>query len=324
LVELLAYLPERARRAVLAQPPAILDRVEEIRLREGHPLALVLADGDLLIPLGGSVPSAGVTRDDLDRCLALISRNSVYAYEEEVRQGFITLPGGHRVGLAGKVLLEGAVPRTIRPISGLNLRVSRELPGVAAPVLPLLIVGGRLCHTLVVSPPGAGKTTLLRDIARLVSAGVPGLGLPGQKVSIVDERSELAGAYMGSPQRDVGPRTDVLDGCPKAIGIMLALRSLSPRVIVTDEIGRPEDALAIEEAVNAGVTVVASAHGSDLGDLRRRPTMAGLLGSGVFERVVTLGRNGRPGVVRSVTDGEGRPARAAARARTAGEAPLCG
>lgn len=302
MLDILAYLPERIRVAILAQPPAVLDGVEEVRLREGRPLSLVLSGSDSFLPVA-------VSRDDLDRCVSLISRNSVYAFEEEMRQGFLTLPGGHRVGLAGKVVLEAGRPRTVHPITGLNFRVSRALAGVAEPVLPALVDrrAGRLRHTLVISPPGAGKTTLLRDLARLASEGHPKLGLQGQKVTIIDERSELAGSFQGCAQLDVGPRTDVLDGCPKAEGIMLALRSLSPQVIVTDEIGRPEDARAVEEAVNGGATVLASAHGADLTDLARRPTMASLMGGAVFERVITLTRRGRPGVVRSITDGAGDP-----------------
>lgn len=335
VLEILAYLPERIRRAILGQAPPVLDGVEEVRLREGRPLALVLSGGDCFISLqgtgqddsgrgsggqnGGGQDGAGqdrsrvVTRADLDRCVALISRNSVYAFEEEMRQGFLTLPGGHRVGLSGKVVLDGGHPRTIHPVTGLNFRVSRALTGAADPVLPALLDrrAVRLRHTLVISPPGAGKTTLLRDLARAASEGRPEMGLPGQKVTIVDERSELAGCFQGCAQLDVGPRTDVLDGCPKAEGIMLALRALSPQVIVTDEIGRPEDAQAVEEAANAGVTVLASAHGADLSELAKRPTMAALMGRGVFERVITLARQGRPGVVRGITD-------------AAGERSLCG
>ncbi|MDP3486426.1 MAG: ATPase, T2SS/T4P/T4SS family, partial [Bacillota bacterium] len=144
--------------------------------------------------------------------------------------------------------------------------------------------------TLVISPPQAGKTTLLRDIARQLSD-------KGQRVCIVDERSEIAGCYNGCPQLDVGLRTDVMDGCPKAEGMLMALRALSPDVIITDEIGRAEDAAAIEEALNSGVRVIASAHGSTYEEVAARPNLSTLLQRGLFQRVVILSNRRGPGTI---------------------------
>lgn len=296
-------LAELVRRAALALPGPL----EEIRVREGRPLQLVYPGGDAFIaPDGRLTPDPDraerASRDDLQRTFQLMARGSVYAWEEEVRGGFLTLEGGHRVGLCGRAVTEGGRIRTLKPVASLNIRIAREVPGAADALLPQLVRGGRFLSTLLISPPQAGKTTMLRDLVRQLSTGVPRLRLPGLKVGLVDERSEVAGCYLGVPQRDVGPRTDVLDGCPKAEGLMLLIRSLSPQVVAADEVGRPEDAQALMEALHAGVAVLATAHGSGLADVRRRPAMAELLRAGAFERAVLLGRSRGPGTVEAVTD----------------------
>jgi len=302
--EVLPCLPESIRRELAALPPLLLAQLEEIRLRQGRPLMLVMHDRDIIC-------SHVVSGDDMARSLQLMSQSSVYALEEELRQGYLTLRGGHRVGFVGRALVESGRVRTIKHIAGLNVRISRELPGAAERVLPLLLettAGARsVCSTLIVGPPRAGKTTLLRDICRQLANGLPQLGLPGRKVGLVDERSEIAGCHQGVPQRDVGLRTDVLDACPKAEGIMLLIRSMSPDVVVTDELGRTEDAAAVEEAASAGVAIVASVHGSGLTDLVRRPSLRRLMATGVFQRLVFLSRDAGPGTVSAVTDGAGQP-----------------
>ncbi|MGO4273638.1 stage III sporulation protein AA, partial [Paenibacillus sp. TAF58] len=162
-------------------------------------------------------------------------------------------------------------------------------------VLPQLIdpLLRSIHHTLIISPPQHGKTTLIRDLARLISRGEWGtnyVSASGKKVGVVDERSELAACVKGVPRFDLGPRTDVMDGCPKAEGMMMMIRSLSPDVLIVDEIGRPEDANAIHEAVHTGIRVVATAHGADYEDVRRRPVLKQLLDEGVFTRYVILQR----------------------------------
>ncbi|MHB8947320.1 MAG: stage III sporulation protein AA [Bacillota bacterium] len=306
--QVLPLLADRLRSALSSLPPEVLGEVEEIRVRLGRPLHLVTTSGEVFLP------DAAVSTAEFRATLELVTGSSLYALEEELRNGYITLPGGHRVGLAGRAVLEDGRVRTLKHLSGLNIRVSREFPGAAAGVLEAIWPRGaaRPHSALIVSPPRGGKTTVLRDLARRLSQGEP--GRPGLKVVIVDERSEIAGCFEGVPQKDVGPRTDVLDACPKAAGMMMALRSLGPEVLVADEIGRPEDALAVNEALNAGVTVISSAHGSSLEEIARRPTVRDIVTGGAFGRYVFLTRCPTPGTVAAVLDATGRP--------LAGQAPL--
>ncbi|MEW6308233.1 MAG: stage III sporulation protein AA [Bacillota bacterium] len=293
-------------------------RAEEIRLRRGGPLTLVCGGTDVFVDSGGRECEQGaayqVTPEDIMRTLQLLSQSSVYALEEELRRGYVTAPGGHRVGLAGRVVLEGGAIRTMKSISGLNVRLARQVTGAADPILPFILQGGGPHHVLLASRPRGGKTTVLRDLVRQLSDGVPRLKCRGRRVVVVDERSEIAACRDGEPQLAVGCRTDVLDACPKAEGIVMALRGLSPDIIATDEIGRPEDAAAIAEVLNAGVKVLATAHADRRSDLFKRPVLKELLAEGTFGRVVFLGQRGS---LESVYDGEGRPLFVRCRAWTA-------
>ena len=308
---LLPMLPPAVRRIIQMLPGPVLNQVEEIRLRRGRPLMLTLPAGDTFLNGEGSPVSDLnqaylVSEDDMERLVQLISSSSIYALEEELRNGFITLPGGYRAGICGKAVLEGGRLKTLKYLSACNIRIFREVAGAAGAVLPLLVDRKRMViyHTVLVSPPRCGKTTLLRDLVRQVSDGVPSLGLPGANVSLVDERSEVAGCYLGVPQRDVGMRTDVLDGCPKAEGMLMLLRAMGPQVIATDEIGRREDIAAIEEVLNAGVKVLTTVHGSSLEDLSGRPALEELIQSRTIERYVILGRSRGVGTVEAVIDGK--------------------
>lgn len=298
----LELFPEYVKQLLLNLPKDVLEGLEEVRIREGRPLEIntrgkfhfVSRNGELIVrPDEAYKP----TREDGHRLLDLISNHSLYTMEEELRKGFITIPGGHRIGLTGRTVLSGGKVEHIRDISGFNVRIAKEIKGAADEILPYLLDTKRkkVLHTLIMSPPQHGKTTLIRDIARQISSGIWGksnIHWPGMKVGIVDERSEIAGCQRGVPGFDVGPRTDVLDGCPKAEGMMMMLRSMSPDVLIVDEIGRPEDAEAVTEALHAGISVIATAHGSSVQDMRGRPALAGLVDQRMFEMYVVLARNG--------------------------------
>lgn len=308
---ILPVLPGNIRSMIASLPHPVKGKIEEIRFRQGRPLILGLSGRDVFLHVEGRpTDEAGeaywVTPVDMERLIQLISSSSFYALEEELKNGFITLPGGHRVGIAGKALLHGGKVKTLKYLSSCNIRISRAVTGAASGVLPRLLDGGgaTVCHTMLVSPPCCGKTTMLRDLIRQISNGVKELGFPGLTVGLVDERSEIAGCYRGVPQMDVGLRTDVLDGCPKAEGMMMLLRSMNPRVIAADEIGRGEDVDALEEVLNAGVKVLITAHGKSLAELMERPALGRLIRSKMIERFVILGRSRGVGTVEEIIDGK--------------------
>lgn len=301
-IDWLDLFPEPMRSMLRKLPQTVFDCLEEVRIRENRPLEInsggehhfVAASGRMTVQPGEAYRP---DKEDTSRLLDLISNHSLYTMEEELRKGFITIPGGHRIGLAGRAVLSGGKVEHLRDISGFNVRIARAILGIADPMLPYVFDerSGRVLHTLVLSPPQHGKTTLLRDLARQISTGTihKRYSSGGMKVCIIDERSEIAGSYKGIPGFDVGPRTDVMDACPKAEGIMMMIRAMSPEVMVVDEIGRMEDAEAIQEALHAGISVIASAHGRDLSELSRRPAFQALTGQALFERYIVLERKGR-------------------------------
>jgi stage III sporulation protein AA len=309
-LEIFPFLYFPLRQVLQKVPIGSLDFLEEIRLRQLKPLMLVIGSQDFMVTHGGRLTSKYddvyiVSKEDMDKTFQLICQGSVYAVEDELKNGFITLPGGHRVGITGKVILEGSTVKTIKSVSAFNIRIAREVMGAADKVLPYIIDKRfGIYNTLILSPPKAGKTTLLRDLIRQLSSGVERLHVRGFKVGLVDERSEIACCHNGVPQNNVGLRTDVLDACPKAQGIMMLLRSMSPDIIATDEIGRIEDVKAIEEAVNAGVTIITTVHGTNLEEIKKRPTIHKLINSGFFKRYIILGFSSGVGSLEMVIDGE--------------------
>ena len=260
-------------------------RLQEIRMRTGQPL-IVVHDGREYIMSG---TEGKISQKDIQKTLEALSVYSLYAYEEEIRQGFLTIQGGHRIGVAGKVICENNRIRSIRNLSFLNIRFVHERKGCADSILPYLAdENSRMVHTLLISPPGAGKTTLLRDLIRQISNGTE--YITGENVGVVDERSEIAGCCMGIPQNDVGMRTDILDCCPKAEGMIMLLRSMSPRVLAVDELGGHRDIEAVEQALFCGCRILATVHSTSLEELKRKPVWDRIIEHEIFERYIVLSR----------------------------------
>ncbi|WP_341356582.1 stage III sporulation protein AA [Rossellomorea sp. y25] len=296
--EVLALLPSTISDKVLSLPQDLIDRIEEIRVRTNRVLEVTARGKPYFL-------SYTVTEEDSEQLINKLSRHSFYTLEEELKRGYITIEGGHRVGLAGKVILEGGVVKGIRNLSSFNIRIARQKLGIAQSIFPYVYDNGWK-HTMIIGSPQTGKTTLLRDLARMISTGVPEKKIPPFKVGIVDERSEIAGCVNGIPQLMFGPRVDVLDACPKAEGMMMLIRSMSPDVLIVDEIGRIEDGQAIQEAVNAGITLVMTTHGSTFGEVAKRPVIKDIVNLQTIERFVELRRGDEPGKVHEVWNEHGQ------------------
>ena len=287
------------------------EHIQEIRLRAGRPVILHRKGREAYLDEKGELTdlySNAYVREEkmLREILEHICHYSPYAFEEEIRRGFVTVAGGHRVGVAGQAVLEadGSI-RTLKNISFLNIRVSHQMKGAADGILPVMYRKGSLKNALLISPPGCGKTTLLRDLIRQVSDG-NAYGR-GAAVGVVDERSELAGSYLGRVQNDLGMRTDVLDGCPKETGMLLLLRSMSPEVIAIDELGSDGELRALGQAAACGCRILATAHGEDRRDVERRFGLQPDYWEKLFDLFIVLGKENGKCLVRQISErGDGR------------------
>lgn len=295
-------------RNILRQVTVDFEQVQEIRLRIHAPLLMICNNHEYYITPDGNLSRRAdeaymVSRQELKETLDYMSSYSLYAFEEEIKQGFITIQGGHRIGIAGKTITDEHGIRSMKFISFINVRLSHQVRGCASAVLPYLYVCGEVQHTLIISPPRCGKTTLLRDIIRQVSNGTS--AEPGVTVGVIDERSEIGACYQGIPQNELGIRTDILDCCPKAQGMMMLIRTMSPRVIAVDEIGSREDLEAIEYVMNCGCKLIATVHGSSIEDIRQKPVLRKMVLEHWFERYIILNNRGRVGNVDQIYDSRG-------------------
>lgn len=269
-----ACLPPRLMNLALTLPENVRARVEELRLRAGQPLCWY-ADGQEH-ETGWEV----IRPDELRDTLARASRWSVHTYADPLRQGYLPLAGGHRLGVCGTVALEGGQPIGMRVVSSLSLRIARAWEG-ACTCLNELYDGHHMSGTLILSRPGGGKTTFLRDLIRQLS-------MQGVRVAVADERGEIAAIRGGLPQFDVGRSCDILDGCPKAVAALRLVRTMAPDVLALDEVTDPADLEAIRYASNCGVSVLATIHAADSQELSRKPFFRALCESEVFSKLVIL------------------------------------
>lgn len=285
-----------------------LNSMEEIRLRAGKPLMVFYKSSDWFVTPEGQLTRTfskayTVAQQEIVKTLELMSENSIYAYQDEIKSGYLTLRGGHRIGLSGRVVLQDGKIRNIKDFSGINIRIAKEVKGCADHLVNYILKDSSdVFNTLIIGPPQCGKTTVLRDLARMLSSGDTRHDFTGMKIGIVDERSEIAACCKGIPQNDVGYRTDVMDGCPKALGMEMLLRSMSPGIIITDEIGTHGDRDAILKVLNSGIKIIASAHGYNITELKMRDELLALIKSGAFERYIVLSSRNGPGTLEEVVD----------------------
>ena len=276
------HIRERTRQAIES-----LKNIEEIRIRIGQPVEFL---GEENVWYLGRAQEAiqreracayVIAEEDLQEMVTFLSRYSLYAFSEEIQNGYITLEGGHRVGLAGQVRMEREEVAEISYIRFLDIRIARERKGCALGLISCLKREGSIYNTLLVSAPGIGKSTYLRDCIRLISDG-------GLRVSLIDERSEIAACHMGSPQNDVGHRTDVLDRCCKPAGMRMMLRAMSPQVLAVDELGSEADFEAVKQAANCGCKILGTIHAGNLKELSQKKHLRAWVCGGIFERYVIL------------------------------------
>lgn len=280
--EILRLLPEKLQESITNKLNHQFERLEEIRLRLYHPIELNFHDKIIWLE------DVTFSREDSIYVLNQLSQHSLYRMQDELKEGYITTSGGHRVGLAGEVSTENGKVKQLQYITYFNIRIAKEIKNISLPFIPFLKNQNAFYNTLIIGAPQTGKTTLLRDLARLIGDGTSTIS--AQKVGIVDERSEIAASHKGVPQHQIGSRTDVMDACPKIEGLMMMIRSMSPDVLIIDEIGKKEDVQALMEAITAGVTIICSIHGQSLDEINKRPSLQHLLSQQVFKRFIILKR----------------------------------
>ena len=291
LDKILEKLPIEISDQVKGLPGQIKNNLEEIRIRNGHHILIFSSGKEYEL----ECKRGKIDNEQINNIFNALLNYSAYAYQDELANGYITIQGGHRVGVCGKTVLENGRVKTIKDISSINIRRSREIIGVSDPCMGYLQnEKGQIYNTLIISPPKCGKTTLLRDMIRNLSG-------MGYQVGVCDERSEISGMYNGKSSYDLGVRTDVLDGCPKEKGMIMLIRAMSPDIIATDEIGKKEDCHAIEAAICAGIRLLTTIHGSNYADVKNSG-IGEMVEKGVFERLIFLSNVPAIGSVSAIRD----------------------
>ena len=282
-IQAASVLPKRLRQEAMEASFEMRCRGEELRLRVGLPLAVVLPEGEKNL---GHIP---VQMEELDQLVEIASRASLHAVRDQLSRGYLTVSGGHRIGLCGTVRTEREELLAISRYSSANIRIARQVKGAAEALVEKLCPRGRANNTLILGAPGMGKTTLLRDLIRCLSDGI---GCEPHRVSLSDDRGEVAAMRDGIPQLNVGIHTDVMEGGCKSQNLMIMLRAMNPQVLALDEITAPADIAAMELGIGCGVSLLATAHGEGISSLEERPLYRALLEKGLFDQVVEIRRRG--------------------------------
>lgn len=276
--EVLQFLPEILREKI---KQININNIEEIRIRTAKPVILKNNTEEKLVDYITS-------SETVLQILQKICDNSLYSYQNQICEGFITIKKGHRVGITGNAVIKDGKVITLSYISSLNFRIARQILDCSNKALKYILNNNKIWNTLIVSPPGLGKTTLLKDIIRKISNGIPEMNFKGITCSVVDERGEISATYKGISQNDLGIRTDVIDNIPKALGMKMLIRSMSPKVIIADEIGSKEDIEAIEYAVSSGVNGIFTAHGESLEQIKENPILNQLILKNYIDKILIL------------------------------------
>ena len=286
--DILKYFPNNIymliNEAIKQNPNAnIEENAIEIRIRNNRPILIKLKDVDIIIQYI-------ITETEILYILEKLCENSIYAYKNQICQGYITILGGHRVGITGTCVIEDGKIINVKNISSLNFRIAREIKGCSNKFLKEVIdkEHNTIFTTLIVSPPGKGKTTVLRDLVRNISNGIPEIHFRGKTCGVVDERGEISATYRGTPQNDIGIRTDIIENINKAQGMQILIRTMSPEIIACDEIGTKQDVVAIKYAVCSGVKGIFTMHGSNLKDVKGNSEIAELIENHWIEKIIFL------------------------------------
>ena len=281
-MNILEYFPNKIVQAILNSiNEKEIETLEEIRIRVSKPIILKLANKEIIVEYI-------VTTQDILEIVEKITENSMYSYQQQICSGYITLKGGHRVGISGNVVMEENKVINVNYIYSLNFWIARQIIGVAEKVVNEVMKNDEISNTLIISKPGAGKTTILRDLIRIVSKT--------KTVGVVDERGEIAAMYKNEPQNDLGIKVDILSNISKSLGIKMLVRSMAPDVIVADEIRTKEDIEAIKYAVTSGVKGIFTAHANNIEDVKKSPILKELLNLNLIEKIIILDKNNRENI----------------------------